>query len=59
MLCSDGLHGSVTDDEICEILLTGSSLDESASALVSLALERGASDNITLALAQNDEEARI
>lgn len=59
LLCSDGLHGSVTDDEICEILLTGSSLDESASALVSLALERGASDNITLALAQNDEEARI
>lgn len=54
LLCSDGLHGSVTDDEIYEILRGGASLDEAAEALVSLALERGASDNITIVLVQND-----
>lgn len=59
LLCSDGLHGSVTDDEMREMLQTGASLDDAADTLVSLALERGASDNITIVLAQNDGEGSL
>ncbi len=59
LLSSDGLHGSITDDEMRDILQTAPSLDDAADTLVSLALERGASDNITVALAQNDEEGSV
>jgi protein phosphatase len=53
LLCSDGLHGLVTDEEIAEIALAHAS-DEAIDRLINLANERGGSDNITVAIARVD-----
>jgi PPM family protein phosphatase len=47
LLCTDGLWGVVTDDEI-ETAVTSHPPAECCAALVKLARERGAPDNITL-----------
>ncbi|MBQ2769985.1 MAG: Stp1/IreP family PP2C-type Ser/Thr phosphatase [Clostridia bacterium] len=53
LLCSDGLSGSVSPAEMASILSTPTlSLEEMGDQMVSLALENGATDNITLVLAQ-------
>jgi len=49
VLCSDGLHGQVSDDEIAGSAM-GESLDEACRALIELANERGGPDNITVAM---------
>jgi protein phosphatase len=49
LLCSDGLHGQVTPEEIAEIAGT-QRLEAAVSALVALANERGGPDNITAVL---------
>jgi protein phosphatase len=51
LLCSDGLHGPVTDDAIAAIL--GASRDPAAAieALVSAALAAGGPDNVTAVVA--------
>ena len=49
LLCSDGLTGVVEDIEIEAVLRTGE-LEPAAEALMHLALERGARDNVTLVL---------
>lgn len=55
LLCSDGLCGSVTDDEMTDILKTpGLSLDDMCDKLVELATENGSTDNITVVLAKNE-----
>lgn len=46
LLCSDGLHGLVEDTEIADIL-TRQDLASAAKALIDLACERGAPDNVT------------
>ena len=50
LLCSDGLTGLMTDQELEDALqgpaITG--LDEKAADLVALAHERGALDNVTV-----------
>jgi len=50
LLCSDGLAGLMTDDELEDALqgLTVTGLDEKAAELVALAHERGAPDNVTV-----------
>lgn len=50
LLCSDGLAGLMTDEEIEAALqgLTISGLDEKSAELVAIAHERGAPDNVTL-----------
>jgi protein phosphatase len=53
LLCSDGLHGLVTDEEIAEIAVAHAS-DEAIDRLINLANERGGSDNITVAIARVD-----
>ncbi len=50
VLCSDGLTGMLTDDEIVDILLEGGSLEERCERLVEAANERGGVDNITVVL---------
>jgi serine/threonine protein phosphatase PrpC len=52
MLCSDGLHGLVGDEEIEAILQVRDQPQEAARALVDLALERGGRDNVTVVIAQ-------
>lgn len=62
LLCSDGLTGPVSDNEIRRILGSTTDLDEATSALVDAALERGAPDNVTVVLIRfeslNDEAGR-
>jgi protein phosphatase len=53
LLCSDGLHGLVTDEEITEIVAAHAP-DEAIGRLIDLANERGGSDNITVAIARVD-----
>ncbi len=48
VLCSDGLYGAVSDDEIRSTVLTAKSLDAACARLVELANERGGRDNITV-----------
>jgi PPM family protein phosphatase len=51
ILCSDGLHNLVTDDEICELSQLNEA-QESCESMVSLARNRGGYDNITVAIAR-------
>ena len=50
LLCSDGLAGLMTDQELEDTLqgLAITGLDEKAAELVALAHERGAPDNVTV-----------
>jgi serine/threonine protein phosphatase PrpC len=47
LLCSDGLHGSVSGSEMASILNNGMDLNAAAKRLVDLANERDGGDNIT------------
>jgi serine/threonine protein phosphatase PrpC len=58
LLCSDGLNGMLSDDEIREAVLRHrDDLDTAVSTLIALANERGGEDNITAILAEIAEEA--
>lgn len=57
VLCSDGLSGLVSDDQIHEIVTTLPSLDEACGALIERANFFGGTDNITVVLARVEEEA--
>jgi protein phosphatase len=52
LLCSDGLHGEVKDQEIKKIIFDPSAenVREKAEALVALANKKGGNDNITVVL---------
>jgi protein phosphatase len=56
LLCSDGLHGPVSDDEILAVLIAEPSLQKAGEALVQKALDRDGPDNITVVLARFDGE---
>jgi protein phosphatase len=47
LLCTDGLTGHVTDDEIKAHLASCTSAEATCRALIGLALERGGHDNVT------------
>ena len=51
LFCSDGLSDMVSDDRICELLLTPGSLGEKARSLVDAANDGGGRDNISVILA--------
>lgn len=55
LLCSDGLFKELLDKEIEEILQQ-SSLENATSDLMSLALSRGATDNVTILLVKATDE---
>jgi protein phosphatase len=52
MLCSDGLYDVVKDDEIAVILDRATSSQDACRALIDLALERNAPDNVTVAVSK-------
>jgi protein phosphatase len=53
LICSDGLHGCVTDREIAAILRDpGSNLDRQVIALIDAAMNRGGPDNVSVVLAR-------
>jgi len=51
MLCSDGLHGYMDDDEAF-LLMTNGGLSEVADGLVNFALDSGGNDNITVVMTE-------
>ena len=55
LLCSDGLSGMISDEEIARVLSSGASLDMMASSLIQKALDAGGRDNVTLVLCQDEE----
>ena len=56
MLCSDGLHGMVSDQEIAKILSSSpDSLEETSARLVDAANEAGGRDNVTVVLLRRKE----
>ena len=54
LLCSDGLHGSVSDAEMRELVAnaTPDSIGHCCARLIALAKEHGSADNITVVIAQ-------
>ena len=59
MLCSDGLHNSISSDDIVKIAGNGSDLGEAAHDLVALAKDRDGSDNISVQLARVRSVERV
>ena len=51
LLCSDGLSGKLSPEEIRDAVLSSPSLDVAAERLIGTANERGGEDNITVLLA--------
>jgi serine/threonine protein phosphatase PrpC len=47
LLCSDGVHGFLTDESIAEVLRERSAPQDTARALVAAALDSGSTDNCT------------
>jgi serine/threonine protein phosphatase PrpC len=47
LLCSDGVHGFLTDQRIADMLRERSAPEDSAGALVAAALQSGSTDNCT------------
>jgi len=54
LLCSDGLSGKVSSEELLELATDGPSIEIAGRRMVALANERGGEDNITLVLAHVD-----
>ena len=52
LLCSDGLSGAVTDEEIRSTIAASSTLDAACTQLIELANHRGGADNVTVILAE-------
>ena len=50
LLCSDGLSGPVSDEELLEITLANSDLKTAASKLIERANTNGGPDNISVVL---------
>ncbi len=59
MLCSDGLHGSVEDTVMEQILRSTGDLLDACDRLTELALENGSKDNITVVLVKNSSEEEL
>ncbi len=54
ILCSDGLHGLVSDEEILEILSMPIVLEQQLTLLIDSAKRAGGNDNITVAVIRHD-----
>ena len=57
LLCSDGLHGLVSADEMRDVLASEPDLEKAAARLVQQALDRGAPDNVTVVLVRQGRGA--
>ncbi|MEA4913183.1 MAG: Stp1/IreP family PP2C-type Ser/Thr phosphatase [Christensenella sp.] len=55
MICSDGLHGAVEEDDIITVLASNRSLESMCDVLIQLALDNGGTDNITVILVRLEE----
>lgn len=59
LLCSDGLHNSVTEADIARLVPAGVDLQHAAAALVELAKKRDGADNISVQLIRVDGVERV
>lgn len=50
LLCSDGLHGMISDEDILQILLSEPDLERCGRSLIESANENGGKDNVTATL---------
>ena len=48
LICSDGLHGFVPDEQISQLVITGESPSEVVNHLIQAALTAGGEDNVTV-----------
>lgn len=55
MLCSDGLSSYVSDDKILSAMQSVADPDNTAKRLISLSLDNGAPDNVTVVIVDVDE----
>lgn len=53
LVCSDGLHGPLEDDEIARLASSGS-MERACQELIALVNERGGPDNITVLMARSE-----
>src|SRR3954464_14528676 len=56
LLCSDGLSGMVSDDDLAAIIGAGDALDTTATTLVEAANDHGGRDNITAVLFRLEDD---
>lgn len=59
LLCSDGLSNKVADQEMQQILMQSTTLEEKAAELVKLANDNGGEDNITVIIVKNEDENEL
>ena len=52
LLCSDGLSGKMTNEEMLQVVTAATDFDDACTQLIALANERGGEDNITVMLVQ-------
>lgn len=57
MLCSDGLSGFVSDDEIAEVLISVTTPQDAVERLISMSMRAGSTDNITVVVADIVDDA--
>jgi len=55
LLCTDGLSGMISEEEIARVLKSGATLDMMAGSLIQKALDAGGRDNVTLVLCREEE----
>ena len=58
LMCSDGLANNVEEQEMKDLVLSGTPM-EACDSLVNLALERGGQDNITVLVIQLEQEPTV
>jgi protein phosphatase len=56
LLCSDGLSGMITDQEMERVVSTSGDLDDLCKRLIALANEHGGEDNITAVVIRVDDD---
>ncbi len=57
LLCSDGLHGMLSDEEIAAVLREEEDVDRAVSRLLRQALDAGGQDNVTVLLVEYRDES--
>lgn len=56
--CCDGVHGCVTESEICD-LLSKQPLEQACQSLIALAMKRGSEDNVTAQAIRVDKVKQV
>ncbi|HRI71492.1 MAG TPA: Stp1/IreP family PP2C-type Ser/Thr phosphatase [Polyangium sp.] len=59
LLCSDGLSGMITDEQIRDVVVSSSDASEVCRRLIAQANENGGDDNITVLVVRIDDDVEI